>query len=312
MRSGACGSGVVAVREYDGVSMRAIPTEPDTLRTARTLREHFQALWERRETVRYLTLSQLKAGHRDKVLGNLWNILDPLMFMLVYFFVFGVLFGLAGSGGGRSVEFMLYILVGVLLFRFVDGTLTQASNCIRANRGLIHEIQFPKSVFPVAVTFARLYDLLWGLAVLIVILLLAGVMPSVQWLWLPVLLVFTIAFALGGALIIARLGAFFADTTNVVAVVMRLLFYCSPIFYFVRQRGEVPAEQVFFSSHPEWLQVYLLNPLACMFELYRDALLWGVTPDLGMALYLAVVAVVVGVVGFAVFTQAEGRYAKYV
>ena len=93
-------------------------------------------LYARRETVWYLVGSNLKAGQRDKVLGHLWNLLDPALFMLVYFFVFGVLFG--AMGGGRSGEFMLYILIGVLSWRFLASAVGEAANCIRGNRGLIH------------------------------------------------------------------------------------------------------------------------------------------------------------------------------
>ncbi|MFQ5805054.1 MAG: ABC transporter permease [Phycisphaerae bacterium] len=272
------------------------------------LPERFRRLYARRETIRYLTSANLKAGHRDKVLGHLWNILDPLMFMLVYYFVFGVLFKLAERG--RSLEFMLYILVGVLTFQFINSTIAQAALCIRGNRGLIHEISFPKAVFPVSVTLARLYDFLWGLIVLVAFLLVAGIWPSVHYLWIPPLVALTLLFTLGMALVIAYLGAFFADTTNVVNVAMRLLFYCSPIFYFVRQKPGV--REVLLADHETARVVYMLNPIACFLECYRDALLWKEMPELRLLLYVAALSVVVCVVGFAIFTRGEGKFAKYV
>lgn len=283
------------------------------------LLERLRQLWARRETIRYLTSSSLKAGHRDKVLGHLWNLLDPLMFMLVYYFVFGVLFGM--RGGGRSAEFMLYILIGVLTFQFISATTGQASACIRANRGLIHEISFPKAVFPVSVTSSRLYDLLWGLVVLVAFLLVAGIWPSIHFLWLPLLVVLTAMFALGVAFVVAFVGAFFADTTNVVNIVLRLLFYCSPIFYFVRDEVsyevrdglcvEVVKYEALFHNDLACL-VYMWNPIACFFECYRDVLLWGRVPDPHLLYRAAVVSIIVCVVGFAVFCRGEGKFAKYV
>jgi ABC-type polysaccharide/polyol phosphate export permease len=283
------------------------------------LTEQLRRLYARRETIRYLTTSNLKAGHRDKVLGHLWNLLDPMMFMLVYYFVFGVLFNLAG--GGRSVEFMLYILVGVLTFQFINATINQASTCIRGNRGLIHEIAFPKAVFPVSVALARLYDFVWGLVVLVAFLLAGGIWPTVHYLWVPLLIALAMLFTIGVTFIIAYLGAFFADTTNVVNVAMRLLFYCSPIFYFVRTEKhivvhpgfseEVVANQALISNELARF-VYMLNPLAAFYECFRDALLWGRAPDPSQLHYLAVVSVVACLIGFAIFCRGEGKFAKYV
>jgi ABC-type polysaccharide/polyol phosphate export permease len=287
-----------------------IDAQPSAARPALVpqLWRHARELFARRETIRYLTISGLQAGHRDKLLGNLWNLLDPLLFMLVYYFVFGFLFAM--NGGGKSVTFMLYIFTGVLTFRFLDGTLNQAANCIRGNRGLIHEINFPKAVFPISVALARLYDFLWGLAVLVVFLLMAQLWPTTNYIWLPVLVLVLLCFLLGLAFLVAYLGAFFADTTNVVTVALRLLFYCSPIFYAVRPRGQFHVAKAF--SNPTAQTIYLLNPISAYLECLRDVLLWRTAPDPGMLTYVACVALVVLLAGFAVFVQGEGKFAKYV
>ena len=278
-----------------------------------SLRDRILRLWSRRETIRYLTSASLKAGHRDKVLGHLWNLLDPLMFMLVYFFVFGILFGLAGGGRGRSIQFMLYILVGILTFRFISGVINQAANCIRGNRGLIHEINFPKAVFPVSVALSRMYDFLWGMIVILVFLSLGGIWPTFHFLWVPLLAAIMLIFTLGAALIVAHLGVFFADTTNVINVVLRLLFYCSPIFYFVRSKPELPAgTNIFLVKHQTIHALYMLNPIACFFELFRDALLWGDMPEPRMLLYTTLVSLGTFIVGFAIFSRSEGKFAKYI
>ncbi len=275
-----------------------------------SLWQRLGALYARRETIVFLTMSNLKSGHRDKVLGNLWNLLDPLMFMLVYYFVFGVLFRLAG--GGRDAQFMLYILIAVLVWRFVQGAVSQGATCIRGNRGLIHEINFPKGVFPVSVALSRFYDLLWGLLVLLVAMIVTGTWPTLHALWLPVLLLLTFLFVMGLVFIVAFLGVFFADTSNVLEVVLRLLFYLSPIFYYVRPKPGLDPEHVFLHNHPTLWQVYMLNPIAVLFECVRDVLLWGDSPEPRMMIYLAAVSIGLCVIGFVVFSRGEGTFAKYI
>ena len=112
-----------------------------------SLRDRLRGLYARRETIRYLVTANLKAGHRDKVLGNLWNLLDPLLSLSVYYLVFGVLFRQASGGAGN---YLVYLFIGILSWRFLDGAVSQAVNSIRGNRGLVHEINFPKAVFPIS------------------------------------------------------------------------------------------------------------------------------------------------------------------
>ncbi|MCA9243569.1 MAG: ABC transporter permease [Phycisphaerales bacterium] len=266
---------------------------------------HLQRLLGRRDTVRYLVTSQLKAGQRDKVLGHLWNLLDPLLYMLVYFFVFGVLFG---QGRGRSVDFMLYIISGVLTWRFFDASINQCVMCVRSNRGLIQEINFPKSVFPVAVCLARLYDFCWGLVVLLLVLLVTGHFPGINVLWLPFLVAILVAFAMGLGFLAAYVGAFFADTQNVMTVALRLWFYTSPIFYHVS--GPNALEPL--TKHPNIKAIYMSNPMACIMEGVRDVTLNSRPPDLEYTVYAASVALATLIVGFCVFTRGEGKFAKYV
>ena len=266
------------------------------------LLERFRQLFARRETIRYLVSSQLKAGHRDKVLGHLWNLLDPMLFVGVYFVVFGVLFRQRGAGG--NTEYILYLSVGVLAWRFHGAAISQATNCVRGNRGLIHEISFPKAVFPVAICFSRLYDFLWGLVVVALLALLLGNGFSKEWSWLVPLLFLQLLFTLGIAFIVAHLGAFFADTVNIVDVGLRLWFYFSPLFYQIRGPQSIIPER--------FLKYYMLNPMAGFFEAYRSALLQGQPPETGALIYVGVVSTLAAVIGFAVFARGEGSFAKYV
>jgi len=301
----------LTIRRAGGRAGHAMPSvEPQAEGRAAPprLRPYLRSLYARRETIRFLTISGLQAGHRDKILGNLWNILDPLLYMLVYYVVFGILFALAGAG--KTIQFMLYIFVGVLTYRFIESTISQAANCVRGNRGLIHEINFPKAVFPISVVLARLYDFVLGLAILIVFLLVARVWPTAQYLWLPLLVASAVLFTLGASFIVAYLGAFYADTSNVVTVVMRLLFYCSPIFYFVRTVGGFEAMRAF--RRESIRAIYMLNPIAGYLESFRDALLWGSAPDYGTMLYIVLISVLVALAGLALFARGEGKFAKYV
>ncbi len=283
-----------------------------SIQTARiSLWAGFKSLYARRETIRFLVSSNLQAGHRDKVLGHLWSLLDPLFFAAVYFVVFGLLFGQTSRGHGGS--FLIYLVIGVFAWRFMDGSVMQASACIRGRRGLIHEINFPKAVFPISICLSRLYDFLWGQIALLLILLLTGTAFSLHALWVPLVIFLQLLFITGLAFIVAYLGAFFADTVNVVTVGMRLWFYSSPLFYYVEDIVGPDGNVIHKGLIPERYQaIFMLNPVACFFELYRDCLQRASAPDFAHLGYVACVSVAVLIIGFAVFLRGEGSFAKYV
>jgi ABC-type polysaccharide/polyol phosphate export permease len=265
------------------------------------LPERLRRLWTRRETIRYLVASNLKAGHRNKVLGNLWNLLDPLLSLFVYFLVFGIWLG---QGRDDVKDYLVYLFIGILAWRFLDGSVTQAVNCIRGNRGLIGEIHFPKAVFPLSICLSRLYDFLWGLFVLLVVMLATGFPLSWHLLWLPPLIAVQLLLLIGAAYLVAYLGAFFADTANILMVVIRLGFYASPILYYVDgDRARIGAQ---------WLPYYMLNPLACLLEGYRSGLMRQHSPDPVHTAYLVGFALVLLIFGYGLFARGEGKFAKYV
>lgn len=257
----------------------------------------------RRETIGYLVSSNLRAGHRDKLLGNLWNLLDPLLFMAVYYVVFGIGFRQAGE---NPTEFVIYLCIGLLSFRFLDGVVIQSATCIRANRGIVGEMRFPKAVLPISVCLSRLYDFLWGLVVLGVVLAIIGHPITVWVVGLPLLIGIQLLLCMGLAFATAYIGAFFADTPNILGIATRLLFFSSPIFYFAKsehgRHGIVP---------PEYLDLYSLNPLVGLFDGYRDVMLWGRMPAIDSISYLAVLSVAVFVFGFLMFSRGERDFAKY-
>ncbi|MBY0399331.1 ABC transporter permease [Myxococcota bacterium] len=263
-----------------------------------------QRVLRRGETIRLLTRSQLAAGHRDKLLGNLWSLLDPLASLGVYYLVFGIGFRQAGASP-RS--FVLHLFLGLVVWRFVSESIGEATTCLRRQRGLVLAADFPKAVIPISICLARLYDLLWALAVTGVVAACLGTRFSFVALWLPVLLALAFGFILGVCLLVARMGLFYADTANVVGAALRLWVLLSPIFYFARsehgQTGIVP---------PGLLDYYMLNPIAGLLGAIRDVLIWRSAPrgeDLATVVAFVLVALVGGFVWFA---RADGRYAKYV
>ena len=153
-----------------------------------------RSLLARGETIRLLTRSQLAAGHRDKLLGNVWSLLDPLLTLAVYYLVFGIGFRQAA---GAPREFVLYLFLGIVLWRFFSESVSQATGCLRSQRGLILAADFPKAVIPISIGLARLYDLAYSLAIVAIAAWWLDLPFSWELAWLPPIVGLLFSFTLG-------------------------------------------------------------------------------------------------------------------
>ena len=170
--------------------------------------EYSRRLWHRRWfVVAYATASNA-VGYERSFLGQAWQLLTPLLNILIYYVIFGLL--LHTSRG--IPNYIAFLSVGVIFFSFCTSSLVSGARSITANIGLVRALQFPRAVLPVSTTLVALLQLLNSLVVLIPILLITGVPVSWQWLelvpasWLQAL------FCLGLAFFVARLGAQIPDT----------------------------------------------------------------------------------------------------
>jgi ABC-type polysaccharide/polyol phosphate export permease len=258
----------------------------------------------RGETIRLLVGSQLKAGHRHKALGQVWSLLDPLITLAVYFLIFGMGFRQAGD---HPSEFVIYLFVAIVVWRFFAESVSQATGCLRSNRGLIVTANFPKAVIPVSICFARLYDMCWSLIAIFAVVELTGHSLSWEVLWLPLIVFVQLMFTLGACFFVAYLGLFFADSSNIVVALLRLWVMLSPMFYFYRSEH---GRKGIISAH--MLDYYMLNPVVGWLDAYRAVLIWAEPPSWRGLGYVAAVGAVVLVAGFSLFSRGEGRFAKFV
>jgi ABC-2 type transport system permease protein len=256
--------------------------------------------WRNRAVVTHFVGVQLTTSYRTKSLGFLWALLDPLLFMCVYYIVFGRIIAM------RPLSFMIHLFVGVIAFRFLQGSAAQAAGVLRAHGGLIKEIRFPKVALPLSVIIARLFDFGAGWLIAIPLGFAFGYPPTPYWLAIPLFVAIQILFVAGFSLVTAYIGLFFADVENILAVLLRLWFYLSPVLYgleLVRQRTE---------ASPFLYRLYLLNPMVSIIECYQACVQRAQWPAVQFVSYALVSSIATLLIGVLVFRRMEGQVAKYV
>lgn len=221
----------------------------------------------------------LKAEASRLLLSYGWWILEPVLFVIVFYFVFGILLNT-----GRA-DFLLFLVCGKIPFMWFSKTVTLASNSISQNKSLITQIDIPKIFFPLASIQQSLYREVPVFLLMLFVALCYGRWPSPVWLLLLPLILVEIILILAASCLGAVLVARVADAKMLISMGMLFLLFVSGIFWDV---SRIP--------NPETRELLLwLNPMAFLLDAYRKVLMHGVAYDLGhLAILGAIGAVVFG------------------
>jgi homopolymeric O-antigen transport system permease protein len=215
--------------------------------------------WRQRALVTALTRRELSARYRGGVLGYFWSLLNPLLLLAVYATVFRLVF--APRADVRP--YALFLFGGVLVWSFVSSGLLDAAETFRANGPLLRKTTVFPEVFPAVAVTARLTHLALAMPVLGVAIAFAAwrgsVVPGSPALAFPIVLVLLAATVWGFSLVVSSLAVHFGDVRDLLANLLTLAFFLTPILY--------PVESV-----PERFRPLLrINPFAAFFSAIQDS-----------------------------------------
>ncbi|NYV74944.1 MULTISPECIES: ABC transporter permease [Streptomyces] len=268
-----------------------------------SLTGYVRQLWARRHFITAFATAKLTAQYSQAKLGQLWQVLTPVLNAAVYFFIFGVLMGTS-----RGVpDFVPFLVTGVFVWTFTQTSLMTGTRSIASNVGLVRALHFPRASLPISYCLQQLQQLLFSMAALVVILLIFGV--PVAWSWLLVLPALTLQFVFnaGLAMVLARLGAHTPDLAQLMPFVLRTWMYASGVMFSLTQVAQR-------TDLPGWVfNVLQWNPAAVYIDLMRFALIDSYTasqlPD-HVWLIAAGWALLAGLGGFVFFWKAEETYGR--
>jgi teichoic acid transport system permease protein len=221
---------------------------------------YLRQLWRRRAFIIAFATARNIAMYTEARLGQLWQVLTPLLNAAVYWLVFGLLLHVS-----RGIpDYIPFLVTGIFVFTFTQRSFLLASRVINDHLQLIRALHFPRACLPLGFVVVELQQLLLSMLVLAVIVLSFG--EPLTWYWLliiPALLVQTL-FNVGAGLIIARIGAGVTDLSQLLPFVLRTWLYVSGVLYSIRT----------LSIHSYWVKwVLSVNPAAVYIQLVRDAIL---------------------------------------
>lgn len=236
----------------------------------------------------------LKAEASRGYLGVLWWVLEPIMYMAVFYIVFVHLF----KRGDES--YISFLLVGLTVWKLFNASVNTGANSLIANSGLMNQVYVPKFVFPLTVVAINTFKFLIILSLLIVFLLLTSGHTAMTWFLLPIVIGVQIFLVLAVASFFASIMPFFPDLKLILDNVLMMLFFLSGIFF---DMTKMPV-------HSQ--QILTLNPMAVLIIMYRNLLLKGLPPELHQLLYVVFISVVFFLMALRILGHFDRIYPKII
>jgi teichoic acid transport system permease protein len=224
---------------------------------------YLRLVWQRRHFIVAYATARNVSMYTEARLGQLWQVLTPLLNSAVYYLIFGIIFQ---ANRGIS-NYTAFLVIGVFIFSFTERSIVVGSTVMRANIALIRALYFPRASLPLAYVLVEFQQLLVSMLVVFAIVL--GTGEPLTWYWLLLLptLLLQGMFNVGAALIMARLGAGAQDFSQLIPFLTRVWRYFCGVMYSITS---LPS----YATLPLWAKdLIAFNPAAVYISLTRYALM---------------------------------------
>ncbi len=255
-------------------------------------------LYRHRQLIAALTARDLKARYRGSILGYFWSLANPLLLLGVYTFVFTFIFNRFDIQA-----YPLFLFTGILPWTFFSAAVLESTTSISSNAGLIKKVMFPAESLPMVVVLSHLVHFALAIPVMLAALVaftLAGkASVHATILLVPVLMILQTMFVAGLAMVVSSASILFRDLRDIIANVLQLGFFLTPIIY--------PIEAI--TSRP-LRALFRLNPMTPFVIAYQDVVYYGRLPNLSDTILMIGYAVASLLIGFFVFDRLRDTLAE--
>jgi len=255
----------------------------------RALVAHRGILW-------LLVRRDLKVRYASSALGYLWTVLDPFMMILIYWFVFSFIF--RGRNVGEQ-PYILYLAFGQLAWQWFNGCLNDSTRALTSETRLVRSTRLPREIWVLKVVLSKGLEYVFSLPVVAIFMIANSKAPTWHVIFFPLGLLLQALLLTGLGLLVASVTVLVRDLARVVRIVLRMAFYATPILYSVRS-----------INHPVIRDLYVINPLTGILDLYRASVFSAEMASLKAIVSATVITLLVLLLGARVFSRLESPVLK--
>jgi lipopolysaccharide transport system permease protein len=252
-----------------------------------------------RGLIQTLVVRDLKARYRGSALGFLWTFVNPVLLLLVYWFVFTTVM----VNDVKGVQpYALFMFCGILPWNWFSSSLSEASGSLIAGGNLIKKVLFPAEILPIVAVLANMVNFLLALLILVPCLIFFQRLHlSFNLLWFPVAVLVQLVFTAGLALLLSALAVHYRDIRDLLANVLMLWFFATPIIY-----------PWFQENVRRFHLLFNVNPFTHLAVSYQEILFYGPVGHWKWLLALGVASVGLFLAGYWVFDRLRDSFAEAV
>lgn len=258
----------------------------------------FQILFENFDLYRQLYRRETETKYKGSYLGLFWSIITPIMMLIIYTFVFGIVFKSKWDyqvTDSRS-EFAITLFVGIIIYSFFSDALNKSTVLVYGNANYVKKVIFPLELLSIAHVSSLLVQV--GISVLIILIGKLFLMHVFDFYFLlfPFVLIPLIFFTLGLSWFFSAIGVFIKDIQQIVSIIVLMIGYMTPVFYPV----------TFVPQKLRWI-IYL-NPLTYIVNFSRNLLIYGKIPEIDQFLLSIVSCYLVMMLGLLFFRKVKSEF----
>lgn len=238
--------------------------------------------------------------YKGSVFGSFWAVINPLVILGIYTFVFSAILKVRFGNEGGILNFAIYTFCGLLAWTAFSDAVGRSATIISENPNLVKKVVFPLETLPVHIALSGLFAQIIGSVVLIIIVLITKFQLHWTLVFLPLLMSLQLLLTIGLSWFISSLGVFIKDVSHIMGLVLMAWMFLTPIMY---PESMVPKQFKF---------ILLLNPLATLVSSYRHVIIEGLPPDFIRLIILSFFVIAIFCVGYEFFGKAKTAFSDIV
>lgn len=244
----------------------------------------------------YSAKAELKVEVSSSYLTWIWWILDPLLFMLVYSFIVSVVFKT------QVDKLPVFVMTGLQLWNFFNKNIQLSVKIIRSNKSIISQRYVPKYMLVVQKIYVNFIKFIISICILAIMAICYKVPISLTMLYSIPIFILLLVLSFGLSNIFAHFGVYVEDLSNIVQILLRLLFYLSGIFYSIKDTLSTNLYNVFIR----------INPMAYIIEDFRNVFMYQTPINIELYIYWLVIAIIISIISVRLIKKHENSYAKVI
>lgn len=237
--------------------------------------------------------------YKGSILGSFWTVINPLVILGIYTFVFSGILKIRFGNEGGLLNFAIYTFCGMIAWTAFSDAVSRSATIISENANLVKKVIFPLETLPVYVALSGLFTQIIGSIILVIVVLITKLQLHWTLIFLPLLMSLQLLLTIGLSWFIASLGVFIKDISHIIGLVLLAWMFLTPIMY--------PESMV-----PEKFKFILLNPLATLVSSYRLIIIEGQLPDFVRLIVLSFFIIAIFCAGYGFFGKAKTAFSDVV